>query len=177
MTGRREPPGTAGPPADPVAVARQIVLRQLTMGPRTRVQLQEALARRNVPPQAAAQVLDRFTEVGLVDDRAYADAFLRSAQADGRLSRRGVAERLRRRGVDRDLVADTVARIEAEDEEAAAFDLARRRASRLSGLEPSAAQRRLAGLLARRGFAPGVVRRAVEHALQESSEGAEEAAG
>jgi regulatory protein len=151
-------------------VARQIVLRQLTMGPRTRAQLEEALARRKVPEDAAKSVLDRFSEVGLVDDGAYAEAFLRSAQSNGTLSRRGIAERLRGRGVGREIIAEAVARIDPDEESEAALDLARRRAPRLAGLDAAAQQRRLAGLLTRRGFPPDVVRRVVGQVLGESAD-------
>ena len=57
---------------DPHDVARQIVLRQLTMAPRSRAQLEDKLRQRDCPDDVAAAVLDRLTEVGLVDDEAYA---------------------------------------------------------------------------------------------------------
>jgi regulatory protein len=150
-----------------VEVARQIVLRQLTQGPRTRTQLAEALAKRHVPDEAARAVLDRFAELGLVDDHAYAEAYLRSARSDGRLSRRRVAERLRERGVEAQIVADTVAAIDPDEEFEAASRLARKRAPRLAGLERTVQQRRLAGVLARYGFPSSVVHRAVDQVLAE----------
>jgi len=167
----RDQPG-CGPEADPVAVARQIVLRRLTQGPRTRAQLAEALAKRHVPDDAARTVLDRFAEVGLVDDRAYAEMFLRSARSDGRMSRRRVAQRLRESGVEPQIVADTVEAIDPDEEFDAALRLARKRSTRLSGLERTVQQRRLAGVLARCGFPSGVVRRAVEEVLAGPTVGA-----
>ena len=48
--------------ADPRAVARAIVLRQLTMGPRSRAQLLEKLERRGCPEDVAREVLDRMED-------------------------------------------------------------------------------------------------------------------
>ena len=63
----------AGPEPDPESVARTILLRRLAAAPRTRAQLAADLAARDVPGDAAERVLDRFTEVGLIDDAAFAD--------------------------------------------------------------------------------------------------------
>lgn len=144
--------------ADPEAVARAILLRQLTMGPRTRAQLEQALARRNVPSQVAQALLDRFIEVGLIDDAAYAQALIRSDAAAGSLSRRRVAQRLRHKGVSPEITAAAVAGIDPDEEFEAAVDLARRRLPRMLSLDPVTRRRRLTGLLARRGYDGSTVR-------------------
>lgn len=97
---------------DPEAVARSIVLRQLAMAPRSRAQLEDKLRARHCPPEVAQRVLDRFTEVGLVDDRAYARSLVRSRQETKGLARRALAHELRRKGVDDDIVAQSLADIE-----------------------------------------------------------------
>ena len=91
-----------GPPADPVEVARLICLRQLEFAPRTRAQLAAVLSKRHVPDEAAEVVLDRFTEVGLVDDASYALAWVESRHRARGLARRALSVELRRRGVDGD---------------------------------------------------------------------------
>jgi len=58
---------------DPEETARQICLRMLATAPKTRAQLAGALRRRGVPDDAATAVLDRFAEVGLIDDAGLAD--------------------------------------------------------------------------------------------------------
>src|SRR5829696_959849 len=104
-SGRREagdeaagtPPGHPEDPlGDPESVARAICLRLLTGQPRTRSELAAALARRGVPGEAAAAVLGRFAEVGLIDDRAFAAAWVGSRHA-GRGLARALAAELRRR--------------------------------------------------------------------------------
>lgn len=153
------------PDPDPSNVAREILLRQLSMGPRTLAQLRTALSKRNVPPDTAEAVLERFTELGLIDDRAYAEALIRSEAAGGGLSRRRVQHRLREKGVPPDIAAEAIGTIGPDDEQQAAVDLARRRVARMSGLDAQTVRRRLSGILARRGYNPDTVRTAVAAAM------------
>ncbi|GAA4989739.1 regulatory protein RecX [Kineococcus glutinatus] len=150
-----------------MAVARAIVLRQLTMAPRSRAQLAEKLAARNVPPDVAAAVLDRFEEVGLVDDAAYAEMLVRSRQQTRGLARRALAQDLRRKGVDDDTAREALATVSGEDEEAAARDLVRRKLRTTRGVDPVKRAQRLAGMLARKGYPAGLAYRVVREALAE----------
>jgi regulatory protein len=85
---------------DPHDVARQIVLRQLAMAPRSRAQLEQKLAQRDCPADVAAAVLDRMSDVGLVDDEAYALMLVRSQQAGRGLAKGALARELRTNGID-----------------------------------------------------------------------------
>lgn len=91
-------PAADGPPGDPETTARTICLRMLTAAPRTRAQLAEALAKRGIPDDVAQQVLDRLVTVGLIDDAAYAEAWVRSRHESRGLARRALVHELRRRG-------------------------------------------------------------------------------
>src|SRR5690348_2024532 len=64
--GRESAPRRDTATAEPASLAREICLRLLTMAPRTRAQLADALARRGVPDEVADEVLGRFTEIGLI---------------------------------------------------------------------------------------------------------------
>jgi regulatory protein len=156
------------PHADPDSVARSILLRQLTMGPRTEAQLRQALQRRSVPEDVADAVVRRFIEVGLIDDASYAQEFVRSAGSAGTLSRRGVQYRLRQKGVSEDVVADAVGQIDPASERSAALDLALRRAARMAEVDPATRRRRLLGLLARRGYPSDIVHGVVDEVLAEA---------
>ncbi len=152
-------------PADPVEVARTIALRQLTAGPRSRAQLESALSRRGVPDDAACAVLDRLTEVGLVDDAAFAEAWVRSRHAGRGLGRRALAHELRTRGVDDTASAAALESLDDECELETARRLVARRLPSVRGLAPDAAYRRLGGMLARKGYPASVVHRVVREAL------------
>jgi len=151
---------------DPTEVARQICLRLLTGRPRTRGELATTLRRRGVPEEAARAVLDRFTEVGLVDDRAFAAAWVSSRQAGRGLARGALAAELRRKGVDAQLVDEAVGQVRPAAEEDAGRALVRRGLRRMDGVPVNAARRRLVGQLARRGYPAGLAARLVAEELR-----------
>jgi len=139
------------PDADPESVARTIALRKLTGAPQTRAQLATAMAKRSVPDQVAGDVLDRLTDAGLIDDAAYAQAWVQSRQAGRGLSRRALGQELRRKGVDQEVIDDALSLIDVGQEEAAARELVRRRLASTDGLPVQTRVRRLLGMLARKG--------------------------
>jgi regulatory protein len=146
-------------------VARSICLQQLSTRPRTRSELAKALAKKQVPEDAATAVLDRFSEVGLIDDAAFANAWVDSRQAGRKLGRSALAGELQRRGVDRELIDQAVQRIDVDQERAAAVALVARKLPSLHGLPAATKQRRLMGLLARRGYPGGMASGVVREAL------------
>ena len=154
------------PPGDPESVARAICLRALTGAPKTRAQLAELLERRGVPEEAAVAVLDRLGEVGLVDDAAFARAWVSSRQAGRGLARRALAAELRAKGVDDGLAAEAAAQVDDEDERAAARRLVERRLPGMRRLDSATATRRLMGMLARRGYGAGLSASVVRAALE-----------
>ena len=173
-----EPPATGAaaedsePPSE--EVARAILLRQLAAAPRSRSQLAEKLASRDVPEELAERLLDRFEEVGLVDDAAYAEMLVRTRHEERGLARRALAHELRLKGVSPDVAEQALEQIDDEDEVATALALAVRKARASRGLDPVKRRRRLAGMLARKGYPPGVVMRAVEEALADEEPGGED---
>lgn len=116
--------------------------------------------------------MGRFTDVGLIDDAAFAAAWVESRQMRRNLSRRALRAELTRKGIDREVVEDAVSVVDHDDEYAAALDLARSKAQRTVGLDPQVRLRRLVGVLARRGFSSDIVMRAAREVLD-----ADDAAG
>ena len=131
-----------GADADPEAVARQICLRLLTVAPRTRAQLADALRRRGVPESAADAVLARFADVRLIDDAMFAQAWVESRHHGRGLSRRALASELRQRGVPSDDIDAAVSRLDPQQELATAEALVARRLGATRGQPPSARIRR-----------------------------------
>jgi regulatory protein len=158
---------------DPESVARGICLRALTGAPKTRQQLADLLAQRDVPEDAAEVVLDRFTEVGLIDDAAFARAWVSSRQAGRGLARRALSAELRAKGVEPEVAAEAVSEVDDDDERAAARRLVERRARAMRRLDRTTATRRLMGMLARKGYSGGLAAAVVREVLD--SAGAAEA--
>ncbi|HVQ92660.1 MAG TPA: regulatory protein RecX [Mycobacteriales bacterium] len=158
------------PPGDPESVARAICLRLLTGQPRSRSELAAALARRGVPADAAEAVLGRFAEVGLIDDRAFAAAWVDSRHVGRGLGRRALAAELRRRGIDDGTAADAIATLDPGTEEATARALVRRKLRASSGLAPEVRARRVVAMLARRGYSADLSLRLLREELAGSDE-------
>lgn len=156
--------------ADPVSVARNIVLRQLTAGARSRAQLADVLARRGVPDDVAEAVLDRFEEVDLVDDAEFARQWVQSRHTGRGLARRALSHELRHRGVDDETVREAVGEIDDDAEVETARALVRRRLPSTASDDPARRARRLAGMLARKGYGPGVALRVVREEIAAAQE-------
>jgi regulatory protein len=152
---------------DPVEAAKQICLRMLTTAPRTRAQLADALQRRGVADEVAGAVLSRFTDAGLIDNAAFARAWVESRHHGRGLGRRALAAELRRRGVAAEEVSAAVASLTPDDELATARRLAAQRAANSRGRPHPARVRQLMGLLARKGYPAGLAYQVVREVLAE----------
>ena len=161
--------------ADPASVARAIVLRQLTASPKSRLQLERKLAERNVPEDVATAVLDRFEEVRLVDDAEFADMWVRSRSQSRRLAKGALRRELAEKGIDADTAASALEQLTDEDEEAAARHLVERKLRPGTDLtdrtERDKTTRRLASMLARKGYQPSQAFRIVGEVLDAAASG------
>jgi regulatory protein len=155
----------ATPAKEPAQVARDICLQQLAIRPRTRAELAATLRKRGIADSVAAEVLDRYDEVGLIDDAAFARAWVTSRHHGKGLARRALAGELRRRGVDGELVGAALEEVDGQTEAATARALVERRLRAMSSGPPDAVFRRLVGMLARKGYPPGVAIGAVKDVL------------
>ncbi len=162
-----------GPSSDPEEQARALCLRLLTGTPRTRKQLAEAMRRREIPEEIAEHVLSRFEDVGLIDDAAFADAWVESRHHSRGLARRALARELRTRGVESGVIERAVDQLDSEQEEATARTLVDRRLRSTRGLDRDKRIRRLAGMLARKGYGEGLALRVVRRALEDEGEDAD----
>lgn len=172
---RQRPDGKPGghpedPPGDPESVARSICLKLLTMSPKTRAQLADALAAKGIPEDAAEAVLDRYVEVGLIDDAAFAQAWVSTRQAGRGLATRALAQELHRKGIDKDIAGAALATLDPEAEEASARVLVQRRLRSMRSLERPVATRRLLGMLARKGYSSAVAMRVIREELASAHE-------
>jgi regulatory protein len=158
--------GSSALPDDPEAAAREICLRLLSFSPRTRAQLADALRRNGVDDEVAERVLGRYTEVGLIDDAAFARAWVQSRHTGRGLARRALAAELRQRGVADDTVNEAVDELAPEQEETAARELIAKRLAVTRGLDPAKRTRRVLGVLARKGYSSGLAYRLVREALE-----------
>jgi regulatory protein len=155
---------------DPYDVARQIVLRQLAMVPRSRSELLQKLAQRGCTSDVAGAVLDRMTQVGLVDDEAYALMLVRSQQAGRGLAKRALARELRTKGIAGELAESALSSISDEDERDRARALVDKKLRAMHGLGIEVQTRRLAGMLARKGYSSSMTFAVIREAIADAPE-------
>ena len=155
---------------DPHDVARQIVLRQLAMAPRSRAELMQKLAQRGCAADVAATVLDRMTQVGLVDDQAYAQMLVRVQQSGRGLAKCALARELRTKGIEDHLAEEALASISDEDERDRARALADKKLRAMHGLGIEVQTRRLAAMLARKGYSSSVTYAVIREAIADAPE-------
>ncbi len=163
-----------GPDADHEAVARKILLDELTGRARSRSELATKLAKKGVPDETADQLLDRFEQVGLVDDEAFARSWVQSRQSGKGLARRALAQELRRKGVDDDTAREVLDEVDPDDEVEAARTLVRRKLRSTARLDRDRAIRRLTGMLARKGYPAALAFRVVKEELAAAGEETDE---
>jgi regulatory protein len=144
--------------------AREICLRQLAVRPRTRAELAKALAGKGISDEVIADVLDRYDEVGIIDDAAFARAWVSSRHHGRGLARRALAGELRQRGVAAEVAGEALESLDDEEEAATARALVERKLRTASGT-PEAVFRRLVGMLARKGYPAGMAIRTVKDAI------------
>src|SRR3954471_13624761 len=156
--------GPATEPGDEREMARDICIRQLAVRPRTRAELAKALAKRGISPEVTAEALDRYDEVGMIDDAAFARAWVSSRHHGKGLARRALANELRQRGVDAEVATEALETLDEASEATAARALVDRKLRTTRGT-PEQVFRRLVGMLARKGYPAGVAIRAVKDAL------------
>ncbi|MEW6517738.1 MAG: regulatory protein RecX [candidate division FCPU426 bacterium] len=173
--------------------AREKCLTWLSAHGRTRRELQDRLRRLDIRPEIAGRVLDRLEQAGLLNDHALAVSLVQDRLRGGEVGRRRLRGELLKRGVARETVeaaleeSGAVDGAEApgmpgaevpgmlRDEAESCLELAQRKAKAYRNLPRETGRRRLAGFLARRGFGPEDIFRAVDRALPGESDEKEQA--
>nr|WP_227466974.1 regulatory protein RecX [Nocardioides lijunqiniae] len=124
------------------------------------------MAKKNVPDDLATRLLDRFEEVGLVDDEAFARLWVASRQPGKGLARRALAQELRRKGIDDEVAREALDEIDPSEEEHSARLLVRKKLRTLTRVDDTTATRRLVGMLARKGYGSGLAFSVVKDELR-----------
>jgi regulatory protein len=127
--------------------------RLLTARARTRAELAGQLARRGYPDDVSTRVLDRLTDVGLVDDAGFAEQWVHSRRVNAGKGKRALAAELHTKGVDNDVITSVLGGIDPAAERGRAEQLVRTKLRRENLSDDDVrVSRRLVAMLARRGF-------------------------
>ncbi len=160
-----------------VGKATDAALRLLTQRPRSARELRDRLRQKGYGPATIDAAIAKLEGWRYLDDAAFARAWVENREAHRPRGRRLLEQELRRKGVDRAVVDETIAEA-ALDEPSAALALgqAKLRTYAGAGLEPAVVRRRLGAYLARRGYDFEVVRPVLDQLLGEPADEPEDAA-
>jgi regulatory protein len=149
------------------ADAERLSMRALGRKGVSESELRTMLTGNDLEPDVVEHEIERLTRVGLLDDVALATDLVDRLHDRKGLGRQGVVAELRRRGIGAEAIdaALDAAADDEDDEFVRAIELAQKRVGQLRGLDRATAERRLSGFLMRKGYNGGVVRIAVERAL------------
>jgi regulatory protein len=129
--------------------AYQHALRYLSYRPRTRSEIAKNLRDFDTPDEVIESILEKLAQSGMVNDAQFAQAWVENRSAFRPRSRRALTFELRRRGVDPNIIEQSIAVV---DEDALAYEAARKQAGKLRGLDWQLYRQKMFGFLARRGF-------------------------
>lgn len=143
--------------SDP-SVILEAALRFLEARQRSTVEVRTRLNRAGYRPDLVEGCIERLTELGMLDDAAFAKAWVESRDRARPRGERALRSELRTKGIDRAIVDGTMEEREVERPDAdedAARRLLERHASTLARVpDPRARRQRAYALLARNGFDP-----------------------
>ncbi|MHB1329819.1 MAG: regulatory protein RecX [Gemmatimonadales bacterium] len=139
----------------------------------SRWEIEKLLTSRDLSDDIIAAEVARLEGVGLIDDAALAETFVRTHRERKGLGRQALIAELRRRHIDPDLIDAALATEDSGDdaEQERANELAVKKARALSSYDQATAKRRLTGFLMRKGYSSSVVQAATAAALGDRSSG------
>ena len=158
----------AGPDEDDVSErdyvgdAQTIALNALAVRAKSRGELAAQLKRRGIPLDVANDVLDRLERSKLINDLDFARAWSRSRLSSKKISKRVLAQELRKKEVADDLIAIALDEISVDEEYDAALQLGQRKARSLQNYAEDVRERRITSALARKGYNYSIISRVLK---------------
>ena len=143
--------------------AVDLSLHSLAQRPRSESEIRRKLTQKQISERAAEGAVVRLRELGLLDDHRFAQQWVDERLRLRPRGRRMLRKELLDKGIARGLVEEVLDRDLKEERNAIA--IAEKAMERMRSLEPGVARRRLAAMLARRGFGYEVARFAVRRAM------------
>ncbi len=134
--------------------AWEAALRMLESRPRSEREVRDRLKQKAYEPDQIEAVVVRLRELGLIDDRQFAKQWVENRATFKPKGAQALRQELARKGVDREVAAAVIAAATSPASEAKQCAEVARQAARRYQSSPDRAtfERRLGGLLQRRGF-------------------------
>ncbi len=151
--------------------AKQVLLRRLSNAPRTRKELAKDLKDKDISDEVANVALDRFEEVGLINDQALASNYVSSQHERKGLGKNALRQQLRAKGVSDDVAQEAISQISDDQEFQAAFALACKKIRSLQKDDAKTQLRKIVGVLARKGYSSNLAFRVAKEVITDLPDG------
>ena len=151
--------------------AKQVLLRRLSHAPRTRKELAKDLKDKDISDEVANVALDRFEEVGLINDQALASNYVSSQHERKGLGKNALRQQLRAKGVSDDVALEAISQISDDQEFQAAFALACKKIRSLQRDDAKTQLRKIVGVLARKGYSSNLAFRVAKEVIKDLPDG------
>ncbi len=149
---------------EPETAVREKALELLSFREHSRKELEDKLVSRRFPREVVIDVVDGLSRTGIVDDRRFAEQFVRSRIRTKPHGRSGLVSMLRVRGLALEEAAGVVEDIFREEgvsERDLAWRVVGRAGTNKSRRSDPGALKRMSAMLVRRGFEMDVIREIV----------------
>ena len=151
--------------------AKQVLLRRLSHAPRTRKELAKDLKDKDISDEVANVALDRFEEVGLINDQDLASNYVSSQHERKGLGKNALRQQLRAKGVSDDVALEAISQISDDQEFQAAFALACKKIRSLQKDDAKIQLRKIVGVLARKGYSSNLAFRVAKEVITDLPDG------
>lgn len=151
--------------ADAYAKAKKTALNMLAMRDHSSTELREKLLRRDFEPAAVDRLIAKLERSNLLDDSQFAQRFAKAQRESRKLSRSALRRQLVKKGIDEETIAGVVAEVDGEED--LAREVAEKKARSTRGLDHEVRERRILGMLARRGFSSTICLKVTREVLAE----------
>ena len=152
-------------------IAKQVLLRRLSNAPRTRKELAQDLKKKKIEEDIAKQALDRFEELGLINDQTYSENFVANTHERRKLGKKALKQQLRSKGVSEETANQAVLQISDEDEFKSALALALKKIRSIQKDDPQTQIRKIVSLLARKGYSSSLSFQVAKQVINDFPEG------
>jgi regulatory protein len=151
--------------------AKQVLLRRLSHAPRTRKELAKDLKDKDISDEVANVALDRFEEVGLINDQALASNYVSSQHQRKGLGKNALRQQLRAKGVSDEVALEAISQITDDQEFQAAFALACKKIRSLQRDDAKTQLRKIVNVLARKGYSSNLAFRVAKEVITDLPDG------
>ena len=151
--------------------AKQVLLRRLSHAPRTRKELAKDLKDKDISDEVANVALDRFEEVGLINDQALASNYVSSQHERKGIGKNALRQQLRAKGVSDDVALEAISQISDDQEFQAAVALACKKIRSLQKDDAKTQLRKIVGVLARKGYSSNLAFRVAKEVITDLPDG------